>query len=125
MSLLLLFNQPAGPIAPPSQVVGGWLRSDGYSKREIDRAFEEWKRIKAKNARRIVKKAVEVIEEVRERPNLLDALPVQELVAAVTDISARPDPVLLEQIKAMTAQVQALADEEDEDDIMLMVWALN
>lgn len=120
MSLLLLFNQT--PSSPEPQPAGGWIV--GYSRKELDRHFQEWRRRRNKHAPIIVKAALATLE-ISEGKGLLTALePAIQLRTALSELPLAPTVAQLEQIKVTAAQLQAILDEDD-DDILLLAMSLN
>lgn len=123
MSLLLLFNQSAVPIG--STVGGG---GQGYNRREVDRVYDEWKqslrRVKPKKAKKTVEAAIEVLEEAKSEGLLTIFQPAIQLSTIVETIPMRPPVVLLSEMHRLMEAVRDALDEEDDDDVILMLWAL-
>lgn len=124
MSLLLLFNQGQLSIGG-----GGLGRGGSYNRREVDALYDDWKRklsaIKNKKAKKAVEEAIEALESAEVR-GLLSALsPAIELQATIEALSTKPPAATIAEIREQTELLQRMLDDEDEDDIMLMVWALH
>jgi hypothetical protein len=105
-------------------VGGGPARGGSYNRREVDALYDEWKGLKNKRAKKVVKKAIELLEVVEAKGLLSELSPAVELVAAIEDLPARPSVDLVEMIADQTRMLQQMLDDEDEDEIMLMLMAL-
>lgn len=117
---------------PPADIAGeeahgGTLgRSFSYERHEIDKAFEAWKRKHKKNKKLegAVKKAIKVLEEVASKGLLADLAPAVELKEIIETLPAKPLAAVISEIREQTRLLEQMMD-EDEEEIMLMVLALD
>lgn len=129
MSLLLLFNQ--GATAAVGTIGGGGIirHRDSYNRKEVDALYDEWQRaiakVKNKKAKKAVEEAVEALEAADVRGMLSALAPAIDLQATIEALTSGPSPALINEIREQTELLQRMLDEEDEDDIMLMVWAIH
>lgn len=124
----------AGTVTTNLDAVAGVTFGGGasYSQREFDRIirldYEEWKRKHKKNKKldKAVEEAIEVLEEVAVRGLLDDLAPAIELKETIEALPTEPKAIaaVIEDIREQTRVLERMLD-EDEDDIMLMIWALD
>ncbi len=97
-----------------------------FSKRELDRIYDEWRRKKPKIPahKQAIKEAVEVLEEVSAKGLLAALEPAIELKETIEALPAKPLAAVISDIREQTRILEAILD-EDEEEIMLMVWALD
>jgi hypothetical protein len=101
--------------------VGGSRRGGSYDHKEVDRLYDEWKALKNKRAKKVVKKAIEVLEVAEAKGLLSELAPAVELVAAIEDLPARPSVDLVEMISDQTRMLQQMLDDEDEEVLLMML----